>query len=1086
MSKKIATYPPAGKDVFLRNDLDPRVVADENEEIGKQRIHKGASVAGPKIGLAFSGGGIRSATFGLGVLEALKEMKVLPQIDYLSTVSGGGYIGSWLTTNCLRNGGWGWTAKEKLWDTSIRHLHKYSNYLSPQLGFFSADSWSIATIWIRNTMLIQTTIVLALIVLFLLPQLSLDLFVKWPGAEDYRFVTFLLFGLGVVGGAGNLLGMQRTDCWVLQGENWMASSMLGGGPLALGIFAYLKWRGEWWMEVLIAFALLLGLFLLLPVAVKLYAVGQKWAGVDIAKRATRIRYGQSLTQLLLVVPMMIASYLIASVMCYQAYWVFEPESGYSKILAAAMANWWLPFSFAVLTFLMLSLCLLKRGAGAKGLWGVALAVVGASGVLYLLLCAIIFAAQALISWRPDAADWHCQILVPALVLYAFSLAVVVMIGMVGNASTEGAREWWSRMGAWLGIYGFAWTLLAAFSIYAPWAVTELTWMKIWSGMGGIVGTTLTGLWAGASKSTGQKEGETKKPNLLMEAIALVAPFVFIAGLLGGTATLLYFVELQVGGGNSQGYWQQLHAISGHHVVELFNYKLFLLPAMLVSSFLLALGFASRVDLNEFSLNAFYRSRLSRCYLGASRLDAGESSQADLDGTARKPHPFTGFDDDDDVSLKSLRFDKGFHGPLHIVNCALNLGGAGDLSVQSRMAANFQFSALHCGSNRPMVQLADTNAYSGEEERAEPTLGQVVSVSGAAASPNMGYHSSTTVAFLLTMFNVRLGWWFGNPSRDRKGDRAPGFSLRYLAVELLAMATQDSKYLMVSDGGHFENLAVYELVRRKTGLIVCSDGEADPKYGFEGLGRLIRICKVDFNARIEIDLGSVRPDALTRNSRSHCAVGKIYYADGSRGWLVYIKASYKGAEDEAMQQYRSANPKFPHESTGDQFYSEDQFESYRTLGRLAGCEAFSHYEGGDLSEFVAKHLEAVLSPDLDHENAFTRHTGRLSDLYARLGKEEGLQEIASQFSGGLADGRSAIGVERNSQRHYFCMEALQLMEDVFVDLDLGNHMKHTDTQGWLNTFGQWVRSTALNEVWEANRNSFGARFACFIEVLKRGE
>ena len=1083
MSEKIATYPPAGKDVFLRHDLDPRVVAAENEEIGKQRTHKGMSAAGPKVGLAFSGGGIRSATFGLGVLEALKESKVLPQVDYLSTVSGGGYIGSWLTTNCLRNGGWGWTAKEELWDTSIRHLRKYSNYLSPQLGFFSADSWSIATIWIRNTMLIQTTIILALIVLFLLPQLSIELFVKWPGLVHYRFVTFLLFGLGVVGAAGNLLGMQREECWVLQGENWNASALMGGGPLALGIFAYLKWQGGWWIEVLIAFSLLLGMFLLLPMAVKLYAVGQRWAGVEVEKRAARIRYGQSLTQLLLVVPMMIAAYLIASVMCYQAYWIFEPESAYSRILETAMENWWLPFSFAVLTFLMLSLCLLKKGAGAKGLWGVTLAVVAASGVLYLLLCAIIYAAQALIAKWPDAADWHCQILLPALVLYAFSLGVVAMIGMVGNASTEGAREWWSRMGAWLGIYGFAWTLLAAFSIYVPWAVTCISSLKVWSGLGGIVGTTLTGLWAGGSKSTGQAEGEGKKVNWPLEIIARVAPFVFIVGLLGGTATLLYYVELQAGGGESGEYWKQLHAIAGYPVMEFFGYPLYLLPTILVTAIVLTLGFASRVDLNEFSLNAFYRNRLSRCYLGASRLDAGESSEADKKGTARKPHPFTGFDDDDDVSLKALRFDHGFYGPLHIVNCALNLGGAGDLSVQSRKAANFQFSALHCGSNRPLVRLADTPAYSGDEERAEPTLGQVVSVSGAAASPNMGYHSSTPAAFLLTMFNVRLGWWFGNPSRDCKGDRAPGFSLRYLAVELLAMATQDSNYLMVSDGGHFENLAVYELVRRKTGLILCSDGEADGKYGFEGLGRLIRICRVDFDARIEIDLGSIRPDALTRTSRSHCAVGRIYYADGSRGWLVYIKASYKGAEDEAMQQYRSANPAFPHECTGDQFYSEDQFESYRTLGRLAGREAFSHYESGDLREFVASHLAATLSPDLDKETAFTRHTARLNDLYARLGKEEGLQGIAGQFSEGLGAGNEGSGVEGKSQRHYFCMEALQLMEDVFVDLDLGNHMAHTDVQGWIHSFGHWVESQALKEVWEANRDCFGVRFACFIEVLQ---
>lgn len=953
-SEKPTTYQPAGIDVFVRNDLHPEVIAAENEEIGKQRVARGESADGPKVGLAFSGGGIRSATFGLGVLEALKEKEVLSKVDYLSTVSGGGYIGSWLTANCLRNGGWAWTAKNTAWDTSIRHLRRYSNYLSPQLGFFSADSWSIATIWIRNTLLIQTTIVLALMVLFLLPQLSLDLFVKWPGEVRWRFVTFLLFGLGVAGAAGNLLEMHRPEAWVLQGKNWASSAITGGTTLGFAIIAYWKWQGEWWMDVLIASTLLLGMFLHLPVAVKLYAVGQGWAGVAKAKRAKKIRYGQTLTQVLLVVPMMIAAFLIASVMSFQAYWMFSNEGEFSKILGEAIGHWWLPFSFAVLTFLLLSLCLLKKGAGPKGLWGVVLAVTGASGVLYVLLCAIIYAAQAIYSGQQEASDWHCQVLLPALVLYAFSLSVVVMIGMMGNASTEGAREWWSRMGAWLAIYGFAWTLLAVLSTYAPWGALALKDFNNWSGSStlvGVVGTTFAGLWAGGSKSSGGEDG--KRINWPVEVVARVAPFVFIAGLLSGTATLLYLLEAQLGGGKNLKYWSQLHVIPGYQVAELFGCSIYLLPTLLVGFGLLAAGFASRVDLNQFSLNEFYRSRLARCYLGASRLDAGEWCVADYYDTVRKPHPFTGFDDNDDLSLKDLRYDSEskYRGPLHIVNCALNLGGAGDLSIQSRRSANFQFSALHCGSNRHKVHLVATNDYSGTGKLAEPTLGQVVSVSGAAASPNMGYHSSTPVAFLLTMFNVRLGWWFGNPSRDRKGDQSPEFSLRYLAVELMAMATQDANYLMISDGGHFENLGVYELIRRKTGLIFCSDGEADPKYGFEGLGRLIRMCQVDFNTRVEIDLSVIRPNPKNGESRSHCAVGKIHYADRTTGYLVYFKASYKGPEDEAMEQYRAANPDFPHECTGDQFYSEDQFESYRTLGRLAGLEAFARYKnGGDLQAF----------------------------------------------------------------------------------------------------------------------------------------
>ncbi|MCX6611999.1 MAG: hypothetical protein NTW74_14235, partial [Acidobacteria bacterium] len=675
-------YAPKGVDVFERHELDPAVLSQEKAEIDLQREARGIPKTGPTVGMAISGGGIRSATFGLGVMEALRDQGVLRQLDYLSTVSGGGYIGSWLTSNCLRNGGWAWTAKGQFWETSVRHLRRYSNYLSPQLGFFSADAWSIATIWIRNTMLIQITIFLALLSLFVVPQIGVDLFVKWPGEGALRVATFLLFGLGVVGAAGNLLDLHRPESWVLKSENWNASALIGGLPLGVAIYGYATWPRVWWMDICISAALLSGLFLLLPVAVKLYALGQRFNGVQEDKRADRIRYGQGLTQILLVVPMLVAAYLIASVMSFQAYWTFSGD-GYSAIIAEALGHWWLPFSFAVFTFLMLSLCLLKKGTGWKGAWALGMSVVGASSVLYLLLCAIIYVARFLYSRLAQGeADWHCQILLPALILFAFSVGVVIMIGMTGNASSEGAREWWSRMGAWLSIYALAWTALAAFSIYAPWAVVSLGAVSSWTGFSGFLTTTLAGLWAGGSSSTG---GEKRK-NKVMEFIAQLAPFAFIIGLLGGTTTILYFLESQFVAEADLNYWQTLHAIAGVRIGAFH-----LLPALLLASLILAAGFASRVDLNEFSLNAFYRSRLARCYLGASRLDAGESSAADAAGTTRKPHPFTGFDDLDDISLKQLTFQKGYKGPLHIVNCALNLGGAGDLAIQSRQAANFQFS-----------------------------------------------------------------------------------------------------------------------------------------------------------------------------------------------------------------------------------------------------------------------------------------------------------------------------------------------------------------------------------------------------------
>ena len=124
-----------------------------------------------------------------------------------------------------------------------------------------------------------------------------------------------------------------------------------------------------------------------------------------------------------------------------------------------------------------------------------------------------------------------------------------------------------------------------------------------------------------------------------------------------------------------------------------------------------------------------------------------------------------------------------------------------------------------------------SAYAKTSEHASDprslTMGLAIATSGAAASPNMGYHSSPTLAFLMTVFNVRLGWWLRNP-RDPKvwTDRGTSVSLRELLYELLGMTTDDKKWVYLSDGGHFENLGVYELVRRRCRLIIACDAGQD--------------------------------------------------------------------------------------------------------------------------------------------------------------------------------------------------------------------------------------------------------------------
>lgn len=118
------------------------VLQEEKEKIGKQE---------KLTGLAFSGGGIRSATFNLGIIQALAKKKLLNKFDYLSTVSGGSYIGSWLTSWAYREQQTAprWSGIEKVQNKlndktdpnqnkaeprEISWLRQYSNYLTPRKG----------------------------------------------------------------------------------------------------------------------------------------------------------------------------------------------------------------------------------------------------------------------------------------------------------------------------------------------------------------------------------------------------------------------------------------------------------------------------------------------------------------------------------------------------------------------------------------------------------------------------------------------------------------------------------------------------------------------------------------------------------------------------------------------------------------------------------------------------------------------------------------------------------------------------------------------------------------------------------------
>jgi hypothetical protein len=187
--------------------------------------------------------------------------------------------------------------------------------------------------------------------------------------------------------------------------------------------------------------------------------------------------------------------------------------------------------------------------------------------------------------------------------------------------------------------------------------------------------------------------------------------------------------------------------------------------------------------------------------------------------------------------------------------------------------------------------------------------------------------------------VRLGWWIGNPAGEgwRRGSPIIGFFS--LLRELLGSANDDSKYVYLSDGGHFENLAVYELVRRGCRLIVTCDASCDFGYGFGDLHNAIERCRTDFGVEIEVDTSDLSPDDGV--AQSHFAVGKIHYPPGSAeddGVIIYLKPTLMADDPADVLGYKAQNDAFPNDTTANQWFDEAHFENYRALGKAAGTAA----------------------------------------------------------------------------------------------------------------------------------------------------
>jgi hypothetical protein len=401
----------------------------------------------------------------------------------------------------------------------------------------------------------------------------------------------------------------------------------------------------------------------------------------------------------------------------------------------------------------------------------------------------------------------------------------------------------------------------------------------------------------------------------------------------------------------------------------------LLPFLLVPLFYMWLTSGNADFSNVSSLHMFYRSRLTRSYLGAAngaRFQArpakgsaavpavdplSDVSARDIAATANRRSVFE-VDPGDNVRLHDYEPHRS-GGPVHILNVTINqtYDAFGGLFNQDRKG---EYLSITTGG-RYRIGLQD---WTQDSSFAESDLPTWMAISGAAFAPGLGGQTSGGMAILLFMAGVRLGYWW---DMGKSRGNLSWSKYKLLGGEARAkFGGTDARFWYLSDGGHFENTGAYALLRERAEMIVLADAAADPEYAFEDLENLVRKARIDLRTEIVfIDFSAnaghmsryfgSREQLSDQHSDACIALARIEYPSGPPGWLVYVKPNmFRGLPVDLIN-YRRDNPQFPQESTTDQFFSESQWESYFRLGRELGLQL----DGKTLATIAAG--QAVLPP-----------------------------------------------------------------------------------------------------------------------------
>ena len=809
-----------------------------------------------KVGVACSGGGIRSATFCLGFFQGLAQHGLLRHVDYLSTVSGGGYFGSFLGRLFCRG------------DASRRPEDVLKDSQSPPIRFLR---------------------------------------------ENGRYLA--------PSGVGDLLRGAATAL-----RNWVAVHVV----------------------MMVSCLFLLSVFELIAY----YALRLTPGGV------LRVFAPQGLW----VSPVLVALvgvFLVAAIALGWAYWLV-PEAGAE---GDRLRGWG---RVGVVAVAVLGAVWLIRREIAPGIaWAVAVTAGGTLGVYVVGWISVVIGHK-----RPDEGR---------LAAYVHALRA---------SYTQWLTYALVALGVLLGLGAV--DAMGMFLVLGP----PIRIPEVYAGAVAIAGA-IRPLLSRFMRQSG--ESVRLSYGVLAGAVALLLLFT-ILGVLATVPHYLAWLPRLDDVRTSPPPWPLV-------IARQLDLTWLAWAAAGLGLLALALG-RMLIFVNRSSLYATYEAHLRRAYHGASnpqRLGGQEG-----------PIPMALSHPDDGIAMARYHPEQ-FGGPVHLINATVNetidgrsqveqrdrkgmsiAVGPGGVSVGLRHHAVWDpVESVHRWSRAVRWMTAPLAPSRAGRFRVFPTpavpeqldLSQWVAVSGAAFSTGLGARTSFGLSVLAGLANIRLGYWWdsGIAPQDRAGRTRRrftawlGFTLRqllpvqgFLLDEWLARfhgVALEQWYL--TDGGHFENMAGYELIRRRLPFIVVCDCGADPEYGFEDLGNLVRKARVDYGAEIRFLDGAgldglklapelrrvigtledlrMRPDAAAAaRARAHAALAEVQYAGGGRGLLLVVKPNLQGDEPVDVMQYQADHAVFPQETTLDQFFDEAQWESYRCLGQHIATKVFQRGGAGTWS------------------------------------------------------------------------------------------------------------------------------------------